>query len=182
MHVQARRIKLTFPYHEPGKGQYAFYPIRLSCFTEKKRVYQKYQNSIREANCYFLGIFPKPVPPPPSLVHLGIKMSLFGPPKSTILFRNRWTSLPTLLWNIPKKYHFFYCFPITIKPTLKQWYLFGGKGLGKVTFDISPLCSMLVSGFCFILVNVYMPRIRGKPAKKEKKGIGGPPPLPSRYI
>ena len=42
----------------------------------------------------------------------------------------------------------------------------------KVTFDISPLCSMLVSGFCFISVNVYLLRIRGKPAKKRKKEKG----------
>ena len=36
----------------------------------------------------FLGIFPKSAltpPPPPTSVHLGIKTSLFGPPKSTII-------------------------------------------------------------------------------------------------
>ena len=38
---------LTFPLHEFGKGQYAFYPMKLSRFAEKNEVLQKYQNFIR---------------------------------------------------------------------------------------------------------------------------------------
>ena len=32
---------------EFGKGQYAFYPIKLSRFAEKNKVHQKYQNLTR---------------------------------------------------------------------------------------------------------------------------------------
>ena len=46
--------KLTFPNEEFGKGQYAFYPIKLSRFAEKNEVYQKYQNFIR-GDPYELG-------------------------------------------------------------------------------------------------------------------------------
>ena len=47
--------------------------------------------------------------------------------------------------------------------------------------DISPLCSLLVSAFCFISVNVYVcPEVEGIPSKKTKKKleIGDPPPTP----
>ena len=35
IHVPAYRKNLTFPNYEFGKGQYAFYPIKLSCFAKK---------------------------------------------------------------------------------------------------------------------------------------------------
>ena len=37
---------LTFPNYKFGKGNYAFYPIKLSHFAEKNEVRQKYQNFI----------------------------------------------------------------------------------------------------------------------------------------
>ena len=40
-------LKKTFPNYEFRKGQYAFYPIKLSRFAEKNKVHQKYLNSIR---------------------------------------------------------------------------------------------------------------------------------------
>ena len=38
---------LTFLNYKFGKGNYAFYPIKLSRFAEKNEVRQKYQNFIR---------------------------------------------------------------------------------------------------------------------------------------
>ena len=38
---------MTFLNYEFGKGQYTFYPIKLSRFLEKKKVPQKFQNFIR---------------------------------------------------------------------------------------------------------------------------------------
>ena len=38
---------LTFPNYKFGKGNYAFYPIKLSRFAEKNEVRQKYQDFIR---------------------------------------------------------------------------------------------------------------------------------------
>ena len=40
---------LTFPNYKSGKGQYVFYPVKLSIFAEKNEVRQKYQNFIRGA-------------------------------------------------------------------------------------------------------------------------------------
>ena len=45
---------LTFPNYKFGKGQYPFYPIKLSRFAEKNEVGQKYQNFIR-GDPYELG-------------------------------------------------------------------------------------------------------------------------------
>ena len=38
---------LTIPNHKFGKGQYAFYPVKLSRFAEKIKFRRKYQNFIR---------------------------------------------------------------------------------------------------------------------------------------
>ena len=38
---------LTFLSYEFGKGQYTFYPVKLSRFLEKNKVHRKYQNFIR---------------------------------------------------------------------------------------------------------------------------------------
>ena len=38
---------LTFPNPKSGKGQYAFYCIKLSLFAEKNEIRQKYHNFIR---------------------------------------------------------------------------------------------------------------------------------------
>ena len=64
----------------------------------------------------FLGMFPKPVAPPPPSVHLAIKMPLLAkkksdfqgqkqwPPKFHIKFRNPATPTPPYFWEIiPKK-------------------------------------------------------------------------------
>ena len=49
---------LTFLGYEFGKGQYTFYPLKLSCFAEKKnKVRRKYQNFIR-GDPYELGQTP----------------------------------------------------------------------------------------------------------------------------
>ena len=39
--------KLDFSHFEFGKGQYTFYPVKLSRFLKKNKVRQKYQNFIR---------------------------------------------------------------------------------------------------------------------------------------
>ena len=38
---------MTFPNYKFGKGQYAFYRIKLSLFAEKNEIRQKYHNFIR---------------------------------------------------------------------------------------------------------------------------------------
>ena len=40
-------LSLTVPNYEFRKGQYGFYPMKLSRFAEKNEVLQKYQNFIR---------------------------------------------------------------------------------------------------------------------------------------
>ena len=45
--VRARWKNLTFLSYEFGKGQYTFYPVKLSRFLEKNKVRRKYQNFIR---------------------------------------------------------------------------------------------------------------------------------------
>ena len=40
---------MTLPNNKFGKGLFAFYPVKLSHFTEKNKVCQKYQNLIRGA-------------------------------------------------------------------------------------------------------------------------------------
>ena len=49
----ADRLK-TFPNYKFGKGQYAFYLVKLSRFVEKNKVRWKYQNFIR-GDPYELG-------------------------------------------------------------------------------------------------------------------------------
>ena len=45
--VRVRCKNLTFLSYECGKGQYTFYPVKLSRFAEKNKVRRKYQNFIR---------------------------------------------------------------------------------------------------------------------------------------
>ena len=54
--VRAHWKNLTFLGYEFGKGQYTFYPLKLSCFAEKNKVRRKYQNFIRDP--YKLGQTP----------------------------------------------------------------------------------------------------------------------------
>ena len=55
--VRACWKKFAFPNYEFGKGQYAFYPVKLSRLGEKKKVCQKYQIFIRR-DPYNLGQTP----------------------------------------------------------------------------------------------------------------------------
>ena len=40
-------VPQTFPNYDFGKGQYAFYPVKLSRFAEKNKVRLKYQNFMK---------------------------------------------------------------------------------------------------------------------------------------
>ena len=58
IHVRVRWKNLTFPNYKFGKGQYAFYPVKLSRFAEKNKVCGKYPKFIMGALTIWVGCLP----------------------------------------------------------------------------------------------------------------------------